>query len=255
MEKYSSGLAPSLNLNDYRFLPIQDLPILAMGASEFASPEVIPLPAVSVELSTIRKIWTGEDAVNYQNYLNENFTLEQIKANLSRQAYGVVHFGTHGEFNPSETEDSFIQLYNGRLQLREIPRLGLYNPQVELMVLSACETAFGNEIAELGFAGLAVQAGVKTAMGSVCQVSDSVTLALMTDFYSQLKTAPIKAEALRQAQLNMLKGKVYKSNDGNTIVTPSLSISLENLPESSRQAENFIHPFYWAPFTMIGNPW
>ncbi|RMD69425.1 MAG: CHAT domain-containing protein, partial [Cyanobacteria bacterium J149] len=252
---YSSGLAPSLNLNDNRFRPIQDLSLLAMGASDFSYPNVTPLPAVSLELPTIRKVWTGENITDSQNYINENFTLEQIKNNLSRQPYGIVHFGTHGEFNHTETENSFIQLHNSRLNLEEVRQLGLNDPLVELMVLSACETAFGNEIAELGFAGLAVQAGVKTAMGSVWQVSDTGTLALMTDFYSQLKSAPIKAEALRQAQLNLLRGKVYKAEDGNFIVTPNLSVSLEGLPENSRQRENFSHPFYWAPFTMIGNPW
>jgi len=146
-------------------------------------------------------------------------------------------------------------LYDSRLNITEMRRLGLDNPLVDLMVLSACETAFGNEVAELGFAGLAVQAGVKTALGSVWQVSDTGTLALMTDFYSKLKNTTTKAEALRQAQLDMLKGKVYKTSDGNTIVTPNLDISLEGLPDTSRFPEDFSHPFYWAPFTMIGNPW
>ncbi|PHV62269.1 CHAT domain-containing protein [Cyanobacterium aponinum] len=255
VEKYSSGLAPSLNLNDNRYRPIKDLSLLAMGASEFADDSVVPLPAASLELPSIRKVWTGETPENYQEYLNENFTLEQVRSNLNSQAFGIVHFGTHGDFNPSETDESFLQLYDSRLNITEMRRLGLDNPLVDLMVLSACETAFGNEVAELGFAGLAVQAGVKTALGSVWQVSDTGTLALMTDFYSKLKNTTTKAEALRQAQLDMLKGKVYKTSDGNTIVTPNLDISLEDLPDTSRFPEDFSHPFYWAPFTMIGNPW
>ncbi|WP_373481196.1 CHAT domain-containing protein [Geminocystis sp.] len=255
VEKYSSGLAPSLNLNDNRYRPIKDLNLLAMGASQFADTGVTPLPAVGVELPTIKKVWNDEPTEDYQRYLNGNFTLEEIKANLERKPYGIVHFGTHGEFNPTETSDSFIQLYNSRLPLNEIRTLGLNQPLVELMVLSACETAFGNEIAELGFAGLAVQAGVKTAMGSVWQVSDTGTLALMTDFYSQLKQQTTKAEALRQTQLDMLTGKIYKTEDGSKIITPKSEVSLEGLPETSRQKEDFTHPFYWAPFTMIGNPW
>jgi len=255
VEKYSSGLAPSLNLNDNRYRPIKDLSLLAMGASQFADTGVTPLPAVGVELPTIKKVWNDEPTEDYQRYLNGNFTLEEIKANLERKPYGIVHFGTHGEFNPTETSDSFIQLYNSRLPLNEIRTLGLNQPLVELMVLSACETAFGNEIAELGFAGLAVQAGVKTAMGSVWQVSDTGTLALMTDFYSQLKQQTTKAEALRQTQLDMLTGKIYKTDDGSKIITPKSEVSLEGLPETSRQKEDFTHPFYWAPFTMIGNPW
>lgn len=255
VEKYSSGLAPSLNLNDNTYRPMKDLNLLAMGASQFADNEVTPLPAVGIELATIKKVWNDEPSEDYQRYLNSNFTLEEIKANLARKPYGIVHFGTHGEFNPTETVDSFIQLYNSRLPLNEINNLGLSQPLVELMVLSACETAFGNEIAELGFAGLAVKAGVKTAMGSVWQVSDTGTLALMTDFYAQLKIQTTKAEALRQTQLDMLTGKIYKTEDGSKIITPQSEVSLETLPESSRQKEDFSHPFYWAPFTMIGNPW
>ena len=255
VEEYSSGLAPSLNLNDNRYRPVKKLNLLAMGASNFADPEVIPLPAAGLELPTIRKIWNDQVPEDLQTYVNDNFTLEQIKSKLSKQPYGIVHFGTHGEFNPGQTDESFIQLYNSRLGINEIRSLGLNNPLVELMVLSACETAFGNEIAELGFAGLAVKAGVKTAMGSVWQVSDTGTLALMTDFYSQLKAQSTKAEALRQAQLNLLQKKVYKSEDGRNIITPEMEISLEGLPKNSRFSEDFSHPFYWAPFTMIGNPW
>jgi CHAT domain-containing protein len=77
----------------------------------------------------------------------------------------------------------------------------------------------------------------------------------MADFYNQLKTQSTKAEALRQAQLNMLKRRTYKTEDGNQIVTPELEISLQGFPVNSRQSEDFSHPFYWAPFTMIGNPW
>ncbi|BAQ62602.1 flagelliform silk protein [Geminocystis sp. NIES-3708] len=255
VEKYSSGLAPSLNLNDNSYRPIKDLNLLAMGAAQFADDQVTPLPAVGLELPTIQKVWNGKATEDYQRYLNNNFTFDEIKQNLGAKSFGIVHFGTHGEFNPTETTDSFIQLYNSRLKLGELRNLGLNQPLVELMVLSACDTAFGNEIAELGFAGLAVQAGVKTSLGSVWQVSDTGTLALMTDFYGQLKTQSTKAESLRQAQLNMLQGKIYKTEDGNEIITPELEVSLDGLPENSRQKEDFSHPFYWAPFTMIGNPW
>ena len=105
--------------------------------------------------------------------------------------------------------------------------MDLNEPLVELLVFSACKTAIGNENVELGFAGLAVNAGVKTALGSLWYVGDEATLKLMTNFYEQLKTQPIKAEALRQAQLSLLKG----------------------------EEEEFNHPYYWSSFIMIGNPW
>jgi filamentous hemagglutinin family protein len=255
VEKYSSGLAPSLNLNDNRYRNLKDMKLLAMGASQFEDPNVVDLPAVGLELPTVKKIWDGTPLTDESQYLNDNFTFDNLKSQLSGQPYGIIHLGTHGEFNPGQLDDSYIQLYNSRLGLSQIRNLGLNDPLVELLVLSACETAFGNEEAELGFAGLAVQAGVKTAMGSVWQVSDTGTLALMADFYNQLKTQSTKAEALRQAQLNMLKRRTYKTEDGNQIVTPELEISLQGFPVNSRQSEDFSHPFYWAPFTMIGNPW
>jgi CHAT domain-containing protein len=125
---------------------------------------------------------------------------------------------------------------------------------VELLVLSACTTAVGDEDAELGFAGLAVQAGVKSALASLWYVSDAGTLGLMSEFYQQLRTAPIKAEALRQAQLGMLKGKV-RLQDGR--LHNSGSLQGTPLPGElvARGDKNLSHPYYWAAFTMIGSPW
>jgi CHAT domain-containing protein len=110
----------------------------------------------------------------------------------------------------------------------------------------------GDEQAELGFAGLAVQAGVKSALASLWYVSDEATLGLMTQFYDQLKRTPIKAEALRQAQLAMLKGQVsiesshLRSSLGDMLLPPALAGLAD---------QKLAHPYYWAAFTMIGNPW
>jgi CHAT domain-containing protein len=120
------------------------------------------------------------------------------------------------------------------------------------MVLSACRTALGNEEAELGFTGLAVQAGVKSALGSLWYVSDDATLGLMTTFYSQLKEVPIKAEALRQAQLAMIRGEVRIEK--GQLVTPNYTIplppQLADLPD-----RELTHPYYWSAFTLVGSPW
>ncbi len=245
VEKYSLGLIPSVNLTDTRYQSLKDAQVLAMGASTFASQN--PLPAVPVELETITpKLWRGK------SFLNEGFTLDNLKSQRSQQPFGIIHLATHGEFKPGAPSNSYIQLFDTQLKLNQLRQLGWNNPPVELLVLSACRTAVGDEEAELGFAGLAVQAGVKSAVASLWYVSDEGTLGLMTEFYRQLKVAPIKAQALRDAQLAMIKGQVRLSRG-------HLHESGEKLPLPPELAKlgdkSLEHPYYWAAFTMIGSPW
>jgi CHAT domain-containing protein len=234
VEKYSVGLMPSLSLTDTRYVDVKNLSVLAMGAETFT--EKNPLPFVPIELATIKKIW------NTESFLNQDFTEKNLLQARSNIPYGIVHLATHGEFSPGNINNSYIQFYEQQIRLDQIRELGLNNPQVELMVLSACKTALGNEEAELGFAGLATIAGVKTVLGSLWKVDDQGTLALMSNFYQALKEAPIKAEALRQAQLAMIKGQVSIPNIDNHIL-----VDLSNYDLS--------HPYYWSGFTMVGNPW
>jgi CHAT domain-containing protein len=126
------------------------------------------------------------------------------------------------------------------------------NPQIELLVLSACKTAVGDTDAELGFAGLAFQSGVKTALASLWYVSDTGTLALMSEFYQQLKTTSTKAQALQQTQIQMLKGNIrlqrgeLLSSRGELTLPPEIA---------AQENYNLSHPYYWAAFTLIGSPW
>ncbi|MEP0850973.1 MULTISPECIES: CHAT domain-containing protein [Cyanophyceae] len=244
VEKYSLSLMPSLTLTDTRYTNIKNSKLLAMGSSEFSNQK--PLPAVPVELATITQLWQGK------SFLNDGFTLENLKSQRSKQPFGIVHLATHAEFQPGDISNSYIQLWNQQLRLDQLRTLGWNNPPVELLVLSACRTALGDEEAELGFAGLAVQAGVKSALASLWYISDEGTLGVMTEFYQQLKKAPIKAEALRRAQIAMLKGQIrlqsgYLYNSKQRVDLPS---ELSNLRNTT-----FTHPYYWAAFTMIGNPW
>ncbi|MEG4043366.1 CHAT domain-containing protein [Microcoleus sp. Pol17_C1] len=250
VEKYSLGLIPSLSLTDTRYADVKGSEVLAMGASNFpAKYDQNPLPAVPLEISTIvGKIWPGS------SFLNEAFTLANLKNKRNQPQYKIIHLATHGDFQPGGAENSYIQFWDTKLRLNQLEQLKLSNPQVELLVLSACTTAVGDEQAELGFAGLAVHAGVKSALASLWYVSDVATLGLMTEFYQELRTAPIKAEALRQAQLAMLRGEVrlqdgYLVRSGNNQALP--------LPSelTARGDRNFSHPYYWAAFTMIGSPW
>lgn len=146
-------------------------------------------------------------------------------------------------------------MWDTQLRLDQVRQLGWNNPAVDLLVLSACRTALGDEKAELGFGGLAVSSCVKSALASLWYVSDQGTLALMTEFYQQLKTAPIKAEALRQAQISMIKKQVRIENGKMRCSSPQ-SEELTLPPELPFQRnQDFSHPYYWSAFTLIGSPW
>ena len=137
------------------------------------------------------------------------------------------------------------------MSLDRLTELGLDLPQVNLLVLSSCETALGNEDAKFCFAGLAMQASVKSALASLSTISDAGTVVLMSEFYQQLKSTSIKSEALRKAQLNMLQQKVYV--EGNQVRGLNIKVNLPLNPSTVKL--QFNHPFYWAGFTIIGNPW
>ncbi|HEY9833900.1 MAG TPA: CHAT domain-containing protein [Stenomitos sp.] len=245
IERYSVGLMPSISLTNTRYQDIKNSQVLAMGAEKFT--ELDALPAVPVELSTIAgTLWRGK------SFLNNAFTLQNLKLQREQQPFGIIHLATHGEFRPGKPSNSYIQLSDTQLRLDQLRQLGWNQPPVELLVLSACRTALGDEESELGFAGLSVLAGVKSSLASLWYVSDQGTLGLMTAFYEDLKTAPIKSEALRQAQLAMLKGQVRL--EAGKLITPNLEIPLPpTLEELGNQTLE--HPYYWSAFTMIGSPW
>jgi CHAT domain-containing protein len=245
VERYSLGLIPSLSLTNTDYVDLRNKQVLAMGAAQFTDQK--PLPAVPAELEAIiGKLWKGE------SFLNNAFTLSNFKQVRAKEAFGIIHLATHAEFRPGKPSNSYIQFWDSRLPLDQLDQLELNKPPVELLVLSACRTALGDESAELGFAGLAVLAGVKSALGSLWSVNDEGTLGLMTEFYEQLKQAPIKAEALRQAQLAMLKGEVRLQ--GGQLVTSRGGFPLPSELAQLRD-RNLTHPYYWSSFTMIGNPW
>jgi CHAT domain-containing protein len=248
IERYSVGLMPSMSLSDTTPTNIKGMKVLAMGASTF--PNDIPLPAVPAELATIaNQLWAGQA----QAFLNEDFTSDNLKQLRSSDNFGIVHLATHGDFNPGDPRNSYIEFSNRKVTLDQVLDLGLTgdNP-ASLLVLSACRTALGDREAELGFTGLAAATGVQTAVGGLWYINDIATLGLMTNFYAQLKVAPIRAEALRQAQLAMLRGQVQIEDD--QLNTAGVTVPL---PEDLQGASglNFSHPYYWSGMTMIGNPW
>ncbi len=245
VERYNLALIPAFNLLEFRSTALRGLRVLAMGADTFTDNN--NLPAVPVELATITQAgaWPG------RVLLNEAFTLEQFQQARSQNPYGIVHLATHADISAKSVNDSYIQFWDRRLRLNEVGNLRLNAPAVKLLVLSACRTALGTPNAELGFAGLAVQSGARSVLASLWSVDDVGTLVLMSEFYQQLKTATVKSNALRSSQIAMLRGDLKLSNS---------SIDLQargGLPEALQplQERDLSHPYYWAAFTTIGNPW
>uniref|UniRef100_UPI000691D318 CHAT domain-containing protein n=1 Tax=Myxosarcina sp. GI1 TaxID=1541065 RepID=UPI000691D318 len=251
IEKYAVALVPSFGLTDTRYVNLNQGSILAMGASKFA--EQAALPTMPIELQKI-----VSDPRQGEIFLNEQFTIANFKAqNLAAQRFPIIHLGTHAAFQKGSLNNSYIQFYNEKLNLSELrtisDELGWNSSDttpVELLVLSACQTALGDEEAELGFAGLAVQAGVKSALASLWYISDLGTLALMSEFYDRLGDTLTKAEALRQTQLAMLEGKVLV-DDGRIELTKGDSVALPaEFPHGTLELS---HPYFWSAFTLIGN--
>ena len=262
VEKYSLGSIPSVSLSNTKYQSLQNAQVLAMGASEFPHTYKLPLLAVPIELSAIAgTIRNNQNAAEFplwrgRSFLNQEFTLENLRKQRQQQAFEIVHLATHASFPQTQNgrKEAEIDLWNQSLALDEFRSVKWYDRrQVELLVLSACESAIGDDIAaEMGFAGLAVRSGVKSALASLWKVSDVGTLGLMTEFYSHLRSTPIKAEALRKAQLAMIRKQIVVKNGKLQGAQRSIDLpeDLKKLPNS-----DLSHPKFWAGFTIIGSPW
>ena len=249
IEKYNLAITPSINLIATQYRPLQGAQVLAMGASTFANES--PLPSVPTELKTITSLWPG------QYFLNQDFTPERLIQERKAVQFRMVHLATHATFKPGNLRDSYIVFGNNRnLPVTQVPQLSLKG--VELLTLGACRTLIGDSsdpTVEFGFAGLAVKTGVQTAVASLWNVDDTSTFALMAEFYTNLQSTPIKAEALRQAQLALLRGQTKVEGPQLRLVTRSG----QSIPLPSELAQvkglDFAHPYFWSGFSMIGSPW
>jgi CHAT domain-containing protein len=167
--------------------------------------------------------------------------------------YSVVHLATHAAFLVGQPEESFILFGNGdRATLPDVKNWRL--PNVDLVVLSACETGLGDKLGDgreiLGFGYQMQQTSARAAIASLWSVSDGGTQALMNAFYSALQTGKItKAEALQQAQIALSTGDY-------TAIGEQRGLGVEERIKNSlpSQVSNRLsHPYYWAPFILIGN--
>jgi len=245
VQRYSIGTMPSFSLTSTVYRSLQTAEVLAMGASEFD--DRLPLPAVPKELRTITS-----DPRQGKVFLNEDFTLQNLRTKRQTYPFPILHLATHSEFIAGDPSRSFVQLWDGKLQITQVPELDWSSPQLELLVLSACKTALGDNEAELGFSGIAFYAGVRSVLGSLWYVSDEGTLVLMTEFYNQLAQTRTRSQALQQAQILMIEGRIQPMQ---MTITSSPEVPRFEVPSPSQEAARFQHPYYWAAFIMVGNPW
>jgi CHAT domain-containing protein len=249
-ERFEFALTPALGLTRLApRSPSANDQMLAAGASEFQ--ELAPLPLVSQELSQIAKNTFAE------RYLNKEFTPQLLLDKSGRSQFNRVHVATHAEFLPGGPEAS--RLYTGvapisMKQLAELRRKRGAD-QLDLFVLSACRTALGDAESELGFAGLALQAGARSAIGSLWYVDDIATSAFFVQFYKYLYQGIPKSEALKLTRMNMAAGEIKLLND--QVIDSKGEVLLTGLSkaEQRRVSAGLQHPFFWAGIQMLGSPW
>jgi CHAT domain-containing protein len=231
--------------------------VLALGLSN-AVPGFNALPNVPAELDAIiRQKPTDKNGIYPgDEFLNQKFDYRALRDNLKNRQ--ILHIATHGVFVPGQQDNSYLVLGTGeKLPIPKIDNLDDLS-DVHLVVLSACETALGEtakdgiEIPGISFYFLNRRA--KAVMASLWLVSDRSTSELMQHFYTNLaqKTQPTKAEALRLAQLSLLYDKSINLDDikrGGIDVKPNPGRPDRQTPTQT----SFAHPYYWAPFILIGN--
>ncbi len=220
ISRYAVATIPGLTLTDARPLPRGHIELLAAGLTESVQ-GFPPLPNVAGEIAGIHKLYGGTVLEN------STFTLSNFQKDLAERPYSIVHVASHGKFQ-KQAQNTFLLTYDGKLNMDTLQgdmASTTYREQpVELLTLSACQTAVGDDKAALGLGGVAVKAGARSALATLWYINDQSSSILVTDFYEDLKTPGIsKARALQEAQLKLLKDKRYD------------------------------HPSYWSPFLLIGN--
>ncbi len=221
IERYGIALAPGLDLLPATpFANLVSLTLLAAGLSE-ARQGFPALPAVEAELAAITAVLPAHTLVNAE------FTEIALAAALQDWPAPIVHIASHAQAG-SSPEATFILTWEGKLGAANFSKLLNANVRrsttIELLILSACQTASGAQWATLGLAGLAIRSGVRSVVATLWAVSDHSTADLMACFYRGLMQQRLgRASTLRQAQLSLLYSDVYQ------------------------------HPYYWAPFILVGD--
>ncbi|MBI5639497.1 MAG: CHAT domain-containing protein [Nitrospirae bacterium] len=217
---FSVATIPGLGLTDAQQRKREKMRVLLTGLSEpvqgFPGLDYVP-----AELETIRKLYPS------RLLINPDFRISEMKREFQETPYSIVHIASHGEFSENSLE-TYLLTWDERLSMDNIEQfinIGKFRRRpVELLTLSACQSAAGNDRAALGLAGLSVKAGARSALATLWYINDQASADLVSEFYRQLlPESSSKAKALQQAQIKLLSDNRYQ------------------------------HPGYWAPFLLVGN--
>jgi CHAT domain-containing protein len=221
IQKYAIAVTPGLTLMQAK--PLHegrvDLIVNALSQGVQGFP---PLDHVPEEAKNITEMYGGKELMN-ADFNNKNFRKE-----FAQTDYSIVHIASHGHFD-SDARKTFVLTFDNKLGLDDIEQLlrpsQIRDKPVELLTLSACETAAGDDRAALGLAGVAIKAGARSALATLWCVNDEASSVLVSDFYAGLKVTPAitKAQALQHAQCKLIADPRYS------------------------------HPCYWSPYLLIGN--
>jgi CHAT domain-containing protein len=231
---YALVVTPSLQMHELTPMPREHKRILLGGYSKPITTKgrrFNRLPKALRELQQIRA-QLGNDKFQFTSLIDEQFILPNLQSELKKAVklynpYQIIHLATHGHFG-SDPNNTFLVTANNKEpitinKLRDLIGITALKSPVELLTLSACQTALGNDRAALGLAGIALKAGARSAVASLWLVDDSGTAQLMPKFYHYLKESKLsKAQALQRAQRELL-------------------------------TTDYSHPYYWAAFLLIGN--
>ena len=223
IEQYAIAVAPGLQLVESKPFEPSNLNVLAGGISQsrtVAERDFSPLSNVPQELEQIQS-----RAAKSRQIIDREFTKANLQNQLATSDFSTVHLATHGKFS-SDPEQTFILTWNELLKTQDFTSLMRQyatdrDRALELLVLSACETATGDPLAALGLAGITVRAGVRSTLASLWFVDDRFSAEFMSNFYRELSQGSTKAKALQKSQIAIL-----------------------------RQEKR---PYFWSSFTLLGN--
>ncbi|MEH1934515.1 MAG: CHAT domain-containing protein [Nostoc sp.] len=236
VETYAVATTPSLRLTTPKVRDRSTQKALILGLTQQATIDGKSFDAlfsVPQEVSAVESLFP-----NHTDLIDDNFVPETFKQKLEKTTYPIVHIASHAQFGIIPEDTFIVTGKNQKLTISQLENslrnLNSKLDSVELLVLTACETAVGDDRSTLGLAGVALQVGVKSAIASLWSVTDASTAELVKTFYTNYRNAGMSiAEALQKAQIRMINAKKLPPSEG-------INIKYDN-------------PVYWAPMIAIGN--